>query len=284
MVGRMSAGLSSFEARRAQAWRQADGALEAISREVPAETAVGLAYDSAPYVVVMASPSDIEDLAVGFTVTERVAPFAAIERVTVSVRPEGVLADVLLGKATGAAVAVARRRTLESRSSCGLCGVESLREAVRPIAPVGQGPAVTRAAIQRALSALETGQTLGARTRATHAAAWADADGAVRLVREDVGRHNALDKLVGAALRGGLDPTAAIILVTSRCSYEMVEKTAAAGVSILVAISAPTALAITQAEQAGLTLVALARADGHTIFAGGHRIVAGPTLPDRGAG
>jgi FdhD protein len=195
--------------------------------------------------------------------------------VTVSVQPEGLLADVLLSKSAGLDLALARRRTLESRSSCGLCGVETLREAVRPIAAVGAGPTVTRAAIQRALEALETGQSLGARTRATHAAAWADAEGRVRLVREDVGRHNALDKLAGAALRQGLDPGQAFILVTSRCSYEMVEKAAAAGVSILVAISAPTALAIAQAEAAGLTLVALARADGHTVFAGGQRIAAG---------
>ena len=275
MVGRMSAGPSPFEARPAWRWREADGALEAIWRDLPAETAVGLAYDSAPYVVVMASPTDIEDLAVGFTITERVAPFSAIERVTVSAQPEGLLADVLLTRSAGVELAVARRRTLESRSSCGLCGVETLREAVRAIAAVGDGPTLTRAVIQRALAALETSQTLGARTRATHAAAWADAEGRVWLVREDVGRHNALDKLVGAALRRGFDPAQAFIVVTSRCSYEMVEKTAAAGVSIMVAISAPTALAIAQAETAGLTLVALARADGHTVFTGGHRITAG---------
>ena len=275
MVGGMSAGPSPFEARPAERWREADGAVEPISRDLPAETAVGLAYDSVPYVVVMGSPTDVEDLATGFTVTERIAPYAAIERVTVSAQPEGLLADILLSKAAGLALAVARRRTLESRSSCGLCGVETLREAVRPIAAVGPGPVVTRAAIQRALAALETGQSLGARTRATHAAAWADETGEVRLVREDVGRHNALDKLVGAALRGGLDPGRAFIIVTSRCSYEMVEKAAAAGASILVAISAPTALAIAQAEKAGLTLVALARADGHTVFTGGQRIIAG---------
>jgi FdhD protein len=269
----MSAGPSPYEARAAEKWRLADGAVEAISRDVPAETAVGLAYDSTPYVVVMASPTDVEDLAVGFTVTERVAPYAAIERVSVSAQPEGLLADVLLARSAGVDLAVARRRTLESRSSCGLCGVETLREAVRPIAAVGAGPAVARAAIQRALSALETGQALGVRTRATHAAAWADASGQVKLVREDVGRHNALDKLVGAALRADLDPAAAFIVVTSRCSYEMVEKTAAAGVSILVAVSAPTALAIAQAETAGLTLIALARADGHTVFAGAQRVV-----------
>ncbi len=239
---------------------------------MPTEVAVGLAYDSAPYVVVMASPTDIEDLAVGFTVTERVAPYSAIERVTVSVQAEGLLADVLLSRQAGAEVALARRRTLQSRSSCGLCGVETLKQAVRPIAPVGPGARVSHAAIQRALAALETSQTLGARTRATHAAAWCDAEGTLSLVREDVGRHNALDKLVGAALRAGLDPAAAFIVITSRCSYEMVEKTAAAGVSILVAISAPTALAIAQAEAAAMTLVALARADGHTVFTGGGSI------------
>jgi FdhD protein len=221
----------------------------------------------------MASPTDVEDLAMGFTVTERVAPFGAIERVTVSVQPEGLLADVLLEKRAGADLAQFRRRTLESRSSCGLCGVETLKDAVRPPVRVGPGPRLQRVAIQRALAALEQAQPLGVLTRATHAAAWADADGSLRMVREDVGRHNALDKLVGAALGAGLDPARAFIVVTSRCSYEMVEKTAAAGVSVLVAISAPTALAITQAEAAGMTLIALARADGHTVFAGGGRLV-----------
>ena len=271
----MSRPPAAFEVRAAQQWTAESDHSQAITRDVPAEIAVGLAYDSAPYVVVMASPADIEDLAIGFTVTERVAPFAAIERVTVSIAPEGLLADVLLTRTAGAQHAVARRRTLESRSSCGLCGVESLKDAVRPIAPVGPGPKVTRQAIQRALAELETRQPLGAQTRATHAAAWADADGALLLVREDVGRHNALDKLIGAALRAGHDPTAAFLVITSRCSYEMVEKTAAAGVSVLVAISAPTALAITQAHAAGMTLVALARGDGHTVFAGAERVGVG---------
>jgi FdhD protein len=273
----MSAGPSPFEAHSAEKWREHDGSVEAIFRDVPAESAVGIAYDSAPYVVVMATPADVEDLAVGFTVTERIAPIAAIQRVSVSVQPEGLLADVLLTPSAGAGLALARRRTLESRSSCGLCGVETLREAVRPVAAVGKGPTITRDAVQRALASLENSQALGERTRATHAAAWADASGGVRLVREDVGRHNALDKLVGAALRTGLDPAEAFIIVTSRCSYEMVEKTAAAGVSILVAVSAPTALAITKAEAAGLTLVALARSDGHTVFTEGQRIMGGVT-------
>src|SRR5580693_6320589 len=266
MVSRMPDGPDPVVSRPALFWGSEGATGEAISRPVPTETAVVLAYDSAPYVVVMASPADIEDLAVGFTVTERVAPFADIERVTVTLAAEGWLADVLLTKAAGARRALARRRTLESRSSCGLCGVQSLREAMRPIVAVGAGPVVRHAAIQAALASLEARQALGARTRATHAAAWADADGGLRLVREDVGRHNALDKLIGAALRAGLDPATAFVIVTSRCSYEMVEKTAAAGVSILAAISAPTDLAIQRAEAAGMTLVALARADGHTVF------------------
>jgi len=256
----------------AQAWRLADGVARDIEREVPDEAAIGLAYDSAPYVVVMGTPLDVEDLAVGFTVTERVAAYGDIERVSVSAAEEGLLADVLLSPSAGKAMSAARRRTLESRSSCGLCGVESLREALRPIMAVGEGPTVSRAAIQAALAALEETQTLGRRTRATHAAAWADAAGRVLLTREDVGRHNALDKLVGAALRAGLDPAAAFIVVTSRCSYEMVEKTAAAGVAILVAISAPTALAIERAAAAGITLIALARADGHSVFTHPRRI------------
>ena len=261
------------EAYRAQRWRRADGAVEAISRDLPDETAIALSYDSRPYVVVMATPADVEDLAVGFTVTEKIAALADIERVGVSAANEGLLADVLLSPRASAALTVARRRTLEARSSCGLCGVESLKEAVRPITPVGKGPRVSRAAIQAALAALENGQRLGRLTRATHAAAWADASGAVALVREDVGRHNALDKLIGAALRAGLDPARAFIVVTSRLSYEMVDKAAAAGVAVLVAISAPTALAIRQARAAGMTLIAVAREDGHAVFTHPERIV-----------
>ena len=256
----------------AQNWRVGDDATRAAAREVPREAAIGLAYDSRPYVVIMGTPDDIEDLAIGFTVSERIADANDIERVTISETPDGWLADILLNPRAGAAMAVARRRTQEARSSCGLCGVESLRDAVRPMRKVGEGPRLTRAAIQAALAALESGQVLGARTRATHAAAWADASGAVRLVREDIGRHNALDKLIGAAARAGLDPADAFVVITSRCSYEMVEKTAAAGVAVLAAISAPTALAIEQATAAGMTLIALARADGHSVFTGAQRI------------
>lgn len=272
MVWLMSARHKPVVSCRFESWR-VGGQSQSGSRDVPAEAAVGLCYDSIPYVVVMATPSDLEDLAVGFTITEAVADFDAIEQVAVSDGPDGLLVDVLLVRDAGIDIARARRRTLEARSSCGLCGVETLKEAVRPIKPVGQGALITHASIQAALAALETGQRFGSATHATHAAAWADERGRVLVLREDVGRHNALDKLIGAALRAGLDPSRAFIVVTSRCSYEMVEKTAAAGVAILVAISAPTSLAIEKAQTAGLTLVAIARADGHAVFTHPARVV-----------
>ena len=262
-------------ARAAEAlhWRDGEKHARTASRLVPQEAAIGIAYDSRAYVVVMGTPADVRDLAVGFTVTERIAAFADIDIVTVSLTDEGLLADVLLTANAAQAHGLARRRTLEARSSCGLCGVEELKAAVRPPARVGEGLRLSHSAVQRALAALEEGQDLGRRTRATHAAAWANAEGEVLLVREDVGRHNALDKLVGAALARGWSASDAFIVITSRCSYEMVDKTAAAGVQALVAISAPTALAISQAEAAGLTLVALARPDGHAVFTRLDRLV-----------
>jgi FdhD protein len=257
----------------AERWIAADGSVTVERRAVPDEAAIGIAYDSRPHLVVIGTPADIEDLAIGFTVTEGVARADQIERVAVSLSDEGWSADVLLTREGAASAALTRRRTLEARSSCGLCGVEVLRDALRPTLRVTANPIVSRDAIQRAVAGMEGRQPLGRSTRATHAAAWADADGEVRLVREDVGRHNALDKVVGAAIRAKLDPGAAFLIVTSRCSYEMVDKAACAGVAVLVAISAPTALAIRRAETAGMTLVALARGDGHTVFAGRERVV-----------
>jgi FdhD protein len=136
------------------------------------------------------------------------------------------------------------------------------------------------AAIQRAVAALGPRQALGGLTRATHAAAFADAEGALGLVREDVGRHNALDKLGGALLRSSVDPATGFVVVTSRCSFEMVEKTARLGCPMIVAVSAPTDLAIQRAEDAGVTLVALARADGHTVFSRTDRLTPAPARPE----
>ena len=262
----MKAGLHPVETRSARQWRRGVAGDTAIERPLADETPVGLLYDGCPHVVLMATPSDIEDLAVGFTLSERIAGAGDITGVTVETLDEGLQVDVRLTAQGRKGRAVARSRSMEGRSSCGLCGVTRLAQAVRPLPVLAEGAVFTRQAIEAALDALEQQQALGRVTRAMHAAAFADATGGLVLVREDVGRHNALDKLIGAAARGGLDVAGGFLVITSRCSYEMVEKAAVAGFALLVAISAPTALAIRKAEECGMTLVALARADGCTIF------------------
>ncbi|WP_223394536.1 formate dehydrogenase accessory sulfurtransferase FdhD [Caulobacter segnis] len=251
-------------------WR-AGRAPEALARDLPRETAVGLSFDGRPHTVLMATPRDLEELALGFVITEAVARAADVLEITTKEEEQGVLVDVRL--APGAVTRKARPRNLEGRSSCGLCGVQRLADAVRPLPVLGEGVRVRHAAIPRALAALEQEQSLGRLTRATHAAAFFDAGGTLVLVREDVGRHNALDKLAGAMAREGVEAATGFVVVTSRCSFEMVEKAARMGCPILVAVSAPTELAISKAQEANLTLVALARADGHAVFAGGERLV-----------
>ncbi|MET0272042.1 MAG: formate dehydrogenase accessory sulfurtransferase FdhD [Phenylobacterium sp.] len=255
--------------RTGYAWTS-QGGRRAIERPTPVETAIGLSFDRRPHTVLMATPDDVEDLAVGFTITEGVAGFEEIVAVTLEATDLGVLADVQL--APSARARKARPRTLEGRSSCGLCGVQRLADAVRPLPVVTTGQRFAPEAVQRAVAALGDRQPLGRLTRATHAAGFADAQGRLSLVREDVGRHNALDKLAGALLGAGVDPASGFIVVTSRCSFEMVEKTARVGCPMIVAISAPTDLAIARAEAAGVTLVALARDDGHTVFSRAERL------------
>ncbi|USQ97841.1 formate dehydrogenase accessory sulfurtransferase FdhD [Caulobacter sp. RL271] len=261
---------SPSERRSAVQWR-AGRAPETLARDLPREIAVGLSFDGRPHTVLMATPRDLEELALGFVVTEAVARASDVLEITTKEEEQGILVDVRL--APGVVGKKARPRNLEGRSSCGLCGVQRLADAVRPLPVLGQGVRIRHQAIPRALAALEQEQSLGRLTRATHAAAFFDADGALVLVREDVGRHNALDKLAGAMAREGHDAAAGFVVVTSRCSFEMVEKAARMGCPILVAVSAPTELAIAKAEEANLTLVALARADGHAVFAGGERLV-----------
>lgn len=265
--------IEPFQTLPAAQWRVGAPGPQPIGRCVPEETAIGLCYDSEPYAVLMATPADLEDLAIGFTLTERIASSADVADIRRGEHPDGVVVDVLLTPKGRRKMGALRRRTIEGRSGCGLCGVQSLEDAVRPLPPLAGGLLVSRQAVQDALAALVAHQPLGQATRATHAAAWADASGRLLAVREDVGRHNALDKLIGAAARAGLEPARAFIVVTSRCSYEMVEKTAIAGVAVLAAISAPTALAIRKAKAANLTLIALARGDGHAVFTGAERVL-----------
>ncbi len=245
-----------------------------IERQTPIETAIGLSFDGRPHTVLMATPDDIGDLARGFTVTEAIADHHEILGIDTETTPQGVLANVRLSANTSRRKA--RPRTLEGRSSCGLCGVQRLSDAVRPLPVVSQGQTFSPHAVQRAVAAMSDHQILGQATRATHAAGFADASGQLGLVREDVGRHCALDKLAGGLLLAQVDIASGFIVVTSRCSFEMVEKIARIGCPMIVAVSAPTDLAIRKAHEAGITLVALARQDGHTVFAGSERLGMGP--------
>ena len=242
--------------------------------EVPVEVPVNIVYATLPFAVMMASPGDFEDFAVGFSVTEGiVADAAEVRGVAVSVVPRGVVVDVDLAPAAlrrhMARLREAGGRSMAGRTGCGVCGIESLEQlpAARPV--MAAGGAVGWAAIRTALMELEGRQVLHAATRAVHAAAWCAADGAILLVREDVGRHNALDKLIGGCLRAGQAAGDGFVVLTSRCSFEMVEKVAAFGAGTVVAISAPTSLAIERAAALGVRLVAVARPDGAIGFTSG---------------
>lgn len=232
-----------------------------IERAVAVERPVALEFNGVGYAVLMASPADLEDLAVGFALSERLAEsidnILAIDTHEVE---RGVLLRVqLTPDRRGAIEARVRHRVTES--SCGLCGIENLEQALRPLPTVTAVSQADEAAVFRALDAICAVQPGNRATGGMHAAAYCDADGAPRLVREDVGRHNAFDKLIGAMGRARESWDGGFALLTSRCSYELVEKAALANCPLLVTVSAPTSLAIERAADAGLRLVALARPD-----------------------
>ena len=243
-------------------------------RAVPEETPVAMVYDGGAHAVMMATPADLEDFAVGFSLSEGIVPSAfAIRSIDVVEQAEGIELRIWLAAGNGLALAE-RRRRIAGPTGCGLCGVDSLAEAVRPVAPVGEGIHVSPGDVMTAMASMASRQVLNRETHAVHAAAFWRPDDGIVLVREDVGRHNALDKLVGALARGGIDGAIGMLLLTSRVSVEMVQKAAVAGIATLVAVSTPTALAIRTAEAAGMTLVAIARRDGFEVFTRSDRIVA----------
>ena len=246
--------------------------------EVAVETPINIVYGNMPYAVMMASPSDLEDFVTGFSLTEGIVRGAdEIRSVAVEPKDEGVIVTVELAPGRFREH-LARRRNLSGRTSCGLCGVETIEEIPMADAATRASRAVSAAAIEAALTALDKHQPLNQLTRAVHGAAWCDASGAILTVREDVGRHNALDKLIGAALRRGGSAAEGFLLITSRCSFEMVEKAAAFGARSLVAVSAPTSLALERARALDMTLLAVARRDSVTVFHGAGRVV-GPVCP-----
>lgn len=238
-----------------------DGDAVSIDRPLAQEVPVAIEYNGAGYAVLMATPSDIGDLVQGFSLAERlVSRDDALLDVDVHDTGAGIIARATLPPHRTEGL-LERVRHRASDSSCGLCGIENLEQAIRPLPRITTTSRADRAAIFRALNGLRDHQPLNAATGAAHAAAWVGADGAIRLAREDVGRHNAFDKLIGAMARMAADWDGGFALLSSRCSYELVEKAVLADCPLLVTISAPTRLAAERAEAAGLPLVVLARSD-----------------------
>lgn len=239
-----------------------------VAEEVP----VALEYNGVSHAVMLATPADLEDFALGFSLTEGIVQAASQVYDTESrVSAQGITVALTVATACFAGLKQ-RRRSMAGRTGCGLCGTESLDHAVRQPAAVPPAQAIDAACVARALVEMRARQALLNRTGATHAAAWCDATGQVVAVREDVGRHNALDKLVGAMARQA--PGAqGFITVTSRASYEMVQKAAAAGAHVLAAVSGVTALAIDVAQASGVALAGFARGDDLSVYSHPHHIV-----------
>jgi FdhD protein len=253
-----------------QVWR--DGRLSEGSRAIPEETAIALTYNGGTYAVMMATPQDLRDFAIGFSLSEGIVVSAAdIESFEIMELDDGIELRMWLAQSRADRLSE-RRRHIAGPTGCGLCGIDSITEAVRPAAIVAPGQSFSSQDIMTAMQSLPPLQTLNIETRAVHAAAfWTPARGIVAL-REDVGRHNALDKLAGAVSQDNISAGEGMVLLTSRVSVEMVQKTAAMGAPMMVAVSAPTALAVSMADKAGITLAAIARADGFEVFTHPDRI------------
>lgn len=246
---------------------------QVLSDSVALETAVALSYNGVSHAVMMASPADLEDFALGFSLSEGIIQ-----------TPEELYDSEVIAREQGIEVACEisgermsklkeRRRNLTGRTGCGICGAETLEQAVPKLSRLQSTTTITSKAVAEALAELERQQPTQELTGSTHAAAWADQNGKLGLLREDVGRHNALDKLIGALHREKYERGQGFAVVTSRASFEMVQKTVTAGIPILVAVSAPTSLAIDLARDAGLALLGFARGQDFVIYANGERIL-----------
>jgi FdhD protein len=251
-------------------WR-AGGSTEG-ERAIPEETAIAFTFNTASYAVMMATPQDLEDFAIGFSLTEGViSSIDAIDTIDIVEEEVGIELRIWL-KAPEAAEFLGRRRKMAGPTGCGLCGIESLVEAMRPPPQVGEGRVFAPSQIMTAVESLFPLQVLNRETLAVHAAGFWTPERSVVAVREDVGRHNALDKLAGALARGGAVARDGLVVLTSRVSIEMVQKSAMIGAAVVVAVSAPTALAVRMAAACGMTLVAIARKDGFEVFTHPHRV------------
>lgn len=256
---------------RVDALRITDAARRQTRRTLPEEVPVALVYDGTTYAVMMASPADLEDFALGFSLSEGIITDPAeISDIEIASSAAGIEARLwLMSEARNRTRD--RRRALLGPTGCGLCGIDSLEQALPPLPVVSAGRVLSARVIHAAMASLRPAQQLNAEAHALHAAAFWTPEEGIRAVREDVGRHNALDKLVGALVRTPTDPATGLLLLTSRVSVEMVQKAARLGAPILAAVSAPTALALRTAEAAGITVIAIARDDLFEVF----------TRPDR---
>jgi FdhD protein len=251
----------------------ASGEAESGRRAVPVEVPVQIVFGGIPFAVMMMTPCDLEDFAFGFSLTEGIVGSSRDVREVRSTQ-QGEAAELSIDVAPACLHALlARRRATSGRTSCGICGIPDIASLRRAPSATLPTPRIALQAIHRALGELQDRQILNQSTHAMHAAGWADFDGRIVLVREDVGRHNALDKLIGALLRRQEDAAGGFFIITSRCSFEMVEKIAAFGGRVLIAISAPTSLALERARDHDITVAGIARTDSITVFHGVERIV-----------
>jgi FdhD protein len=251
-----------------------DGIVSERVETIAEETPVALVYNGIPHAVMMATPQDLEDFALGFSLTEElIASPADLQRVECVRYSQGIEIQALVAPEREAEIA-ARTRRLTGRTGCGICGADSVASVLKTLHPVAAGVTIREGAVRKAMESLASHQTLNAAAGAVHAAGWATVDGGIELVREDVGRHNALDKLIGALLRRATDPASGFVLVTSRASFEMVQKTTRFGAPLLAAVSGPTGLAVRIAREAGHTLVGFARGSRHTVYTHLERLVA----------
>ncbi len=253
----------------ATVWRA--GRWQPGARALPEEVAVALSYNGTAQAVMMATPADLEEFGLGFTLTEGLATAAEVEGTTVTAVAGGIDVQMTLAQGADARLA-ARRRRMAGPVGCGLCGIDTIEAALAAVPAVTSDLCLTPGQVTRAMALLRGGQALHDATRAVHAAAFFTPAGGIAALREDVGRHNALDKLAGALAQAGIAGGTGAVVLTCRVSIDMVQKAARMGTGLVIAASAPTAHAVRLAEAAGLTLIGLARGDGFEVFTHPRRV------------
>lgn len=263
-------GWPSYQEVSVERWQDSHQSIQHdfVAEEVP----VSLIYNGVPHVVMLASPTNLEDFALGFSITEGIINNPGeLLAAHVYHRANGIEVRITIAEARFCNLAD-KGRNLTGRTGCGLCGASNLQQAIRRPNPVHSTINVPVAELESVVSTIGQQQELNLKTGAVHAAGWAVPGQGIQYVREDVGRHNALDKLIGLLLRLGKNPATGFIVITSRASYEVVQKAACVGVAFLAAMSAPTGLAIRIAEECGMTLIGFARLNRYVVYSHGQRL------------